>query len=76
MANLLDHIFEKLDLQHLNRAEVAEHLRYLEEIIIPTMPVSDQVKFLAYKVRLNRRLVQLDKSGYNFVSNVSLAPAN
>ena len=76
MQPLLDYIFGKLDLKHLDRDEVKDHLLYLEEIIIPTMPVAQQVKYLAYKVQLNRRLVQIDKIGcQQTVSKLSGAKA-
>ena len=60
-AGLLDFIFQGLEVQHLKRKEVMEHLDYLNEIITPKMAAPDQVKFLSVKVQLNDRLVQLDK---------------
>jgi hypothetical protein len=61
---LLDYIFQNLDVRTLNRNEVHDHLNYLNEIITPDMSVPDQVKFLALKVRLNDRLIQLDRINF------------
>jgi hypothetical protein len=58
---LLDFIFQNLEVKHLERKEVREYLNYLNEIITPGMSAPDQVKYLALKVKLNDRLVQLDK---------------
>lgn len=74
MQPLLDLIFGKLNVAHLNREKVYEYLRYLEEIIIPAMPVAEQVKFLKFKVALNRRLVQIDKVRYTTVAEYAPEP--
>jgi hypothetical protein len=58
---LLDFIFQNLEVKRLDRKEVREYLSYLNEIITPGMSAPDQVKYLALKVKLNDRLVQLDK---------------
>ncbi|WP_157433406.1 hypothetical protein [Adhaeribacter aquaticus] len=60
MQRLIDYIYTQLEEQHLSRVEVLEHLNYLEEIITPSMSIAEQVKYLAYKVQLNRRLIQMD----------------
>jgi hypothetical protein len=60
-AGLLDFIFENLEVEILNRKEVHDHLNYLNEIITTGMSAPDQVKYLALKVKLNNRLIHLDR---------------
>ncbi len=60
-GGLLDFIFANLEVQTLNRKEVTDYLVYLNEIITQDMSAGDQVKFLACKVKLNNRLIDLDK---------------
>lgn len=60
-GGLLDFIFQNLEVDNLNRKEVTGYLLYLNEIITTDMAAEDQIKFLACKVKLNNRLVELDK---------------
>ncbi|PSR57058.1 hypothetical protein AHMF7605_28030 [Adhaeribacter arboris] len=60
-SGLLDFIFGSLEVHKLNRKEVTDYLKYLNEIITKDMAPDDQIKFLACKVKLNNRLIQLDK---------------
>ncbi len=60
-TGLLDYIFKSAEIPTLNRQEVLDYLRYLNEIITKDMSTDDQVKFLATKVKLNNRLLELDK---------------
>ena len=64
MAGLLDYIFTNLDQRQLTRQEILAHLCYLNEIITPEMSVEDQVKYLGYKIKLGRKLTELDKRQY------------
>ncbi len=58
---LLDYIFSNLNTETLSRKEVIDYLRYLEEIITTDMKPDDQMNFLACKVKLNKRMITLDK---------------
>lgn len=61
-GGLLDYIFNRVEIDTLNRQEVKEYLAYLNEIITQDMSAEDKVKFLRCKVKLNERLVELDKN--------------
>ncbi|MGV3589006.1 MAG: hypothetical protein ACO1OF_18525 [Adhaeribacter sp.] len=60
MLGLLDFIFSNIDTQPLNRQEVLDHMHYLDEIITPGMPIPQQVKYYGYKIKLGRKLLELD----------------
>ncbi len=62
MSNgLLDFIFRNIQIEDLDRKDTNQYLLYLNEIITSDMSPENQVKYLAVKVKLNNRLVQLDK---------------
>ncbi|GEO04843.1 hypothetical protein AAE02nite_25070 [Adhaeribacter aerolatus] len=65
MAGLLDIIFTNTDTKNLTREEVLAHLHYLDEIITPAMPIPQQVKYYGYKIRLGRKLLELDIARVN-----------
>lgn len=58
---LLDYIFKNIQIEELDRTDTNQYLKYLNEIITSEMSAAEQVKFLAVKVKLNNRLIQLDK---------------
>ncbi len=58
---LLDFIFRNITVEELDRKDTLQYLVYLNEIITSEMSPENQIKYLAVKVRLNNRLVQLDK---------------
>jgi len=60
MGGLLDFMFERLDIESLPKPEVKEYLCYLQEIVPQLATNEDKVKFLGSRVRLNKRLVDLD----------------
>ncbi|QNF33857.1 hypothetical protein HUW51_14420 [Adhaeribacter swui] len=60
MVGLLDHIFDNIDIQNLDRGKVDEYATYLKEINNQNLPLDKKVKFLLVRVRLQQRLIQLD----------------
>lgn len=60
-VGLLDFIFRNIQIENLDRKDTNQYLIYLNEIITTDMSPENQVKYLAVKVKLNNRLVQLDK---------------
>jgi len=59
---LLDFIFQNLEVQGLSRKEINAYLNFLNEIITAKLTVPEQAKYLDLKVKLNNRLMQLDKN--------------
>ncbi|CAA9255774.1 MAG: hypothetical protein AVDCRST_MAG95-2086 [uncultured Adhaeribacter sp.] len=53
-------MFTTLNVETLNRKEVVDYLRFLNEIITKDMSSEDQSKFLACKAKLHERLTGLD----------------
>ena len=72
MAGLLDFIFTNTNITQLSRQEVLAHLRYLDEIITPAMPLPQQVKYYGYKIKLNRQLLEMDKASFYALVHRSL----
>ena len=60
MAGLLDFMFQRLDIENLPKPEVKKYLCYLQEILPQLAKNEDKVKFMGCRVRLNKRLVDLD----------------
>ena len=56
MKGLLDTIFLELDIEKLNEKKGREYLLYLNEILLQIESEAEFQKFLAIKVRLNKRL--------------------
>ncbi len=60
MKGLLDHIFDNLDIQSLDKQQVKEYQLYLQEILPQLSSNEAKIKFLASRIKLNKRLVDLD----------------
>ncbi len=61
MSGLLDFIFDSLNIKKLSREEVNSYLNYLNEIIPQVSSKEEKIKLLNFWVRLNFRLIDLDK---------------
>ncbi len=64
-VGLIDWIFQNLDSNKLNRSEILNYLKYLNEITRQERSVDRIVKYCSYKVSLEKRLVQLDQDILN-----------
>lgn len=71
-VGLIDWIFENLDIQNLDRKEVLEYLVYLREITNQDTYFSKTNKINGYRVKLESRLVQLDKELLESYSRIQL----
>jgi hypothetical protein len=61
MPGLLDFIFENIDIGNLDRVQVLNHTAYISEISRQNLTLDQKVKFLSIKVRLQKRLMDLDQ---------------
>ncbi len=66
MSGLLDHIFDNINIEKLERNEVLNYTAYLSEIANQNLTLEKKIKFLAVKIQLNQRLLQLDTKSTNF----------
>ncbi|PSR52099.1 hypothetical protein AHMF7605_00470 [Adhaeribacter arboris] len=60
MPGLLDHIFDNVDIEKLNRKEIMSYTAYISEISQQNLPLDKKLKFLTIQIRLQRRLLNLD----------------
>ena len=61
MRDLLDHLFNNLKIETLNREQAEEYLCYLKDILPQISSREEKVKFYASSVKLNQRLVEIDQ---------------
>jgi len=64
-VGLIDWIFQNVDPKTLDRPEVLNYLKYLNEITGQETSIDRIVKYFSYKISLEQRLVQLDKELFN-----------
>ena len=64
-VGLIDWIFQNVDPKTLDRHEVLNYLKYLNEITGQETSIDRIVKYFSYKISLEQRLVQLDKELFN-----------
>lgn len=64
MAGLLDYIFSTLDIENLEKENVMKYLCYLQEITPQVHTIEDTFKFCAYRVRLTKRMMDLDRKAF------------
>ncbi|QNF35703.1 hypothetical protein HUW51_01230 [Adhaeribacter swui] len=62
---LIDWIFDNLDVQKLDKKQVVDYLAYLKEISGQETSLKKSMKYYAYKVALENRLVYLDQEAIN-----------
>lgn len=74
MPGLLDHIFDNINIEELERSEVLNYLTYLSEIANQNLTLEKKIKFLAIKIQLNHRLLQLDKNINNRKKELYTSP--
>ncbi len=61
MRDLLDHLFNNLKVETLEREQVEEYLCYLKEILPQLSSGEERIKFFASRVKLNQRLIEIDQ---------------
>lgn len=64
MNGLLDHIFENINIEKLDRSEIKFFTKYLSEIFYQNLTTEQKIRYQKVKVRLDERLIKLDLLAY------------
>ncbi len=66
MTGLLDSIFNNLEEKNLDRNQIIDYIRYLDEIIAGGLPYEKEIAYQRIKLKLSKRLHELNKEQINF----------
>jgi hypothetical protein len=66
MTGLLDHIFHNLEGRNLDRSQIADYIRYLDELILGGLPLDKELAYQAIKLWLVKRLNALNRDQIKF----------
>ena len=58
---LLDHIFYNLEERDLDRSQIEDYIRYLDEIILQGLPSKKELAYQKIKLQLLKRLNRLNQ---------------
>lgn len=61
MTGLLDYIFHNVEERDLNRSQIEEYIRYLEELIEGGLPLDKELAYQDIKLKLIKRLSALNQ---------------
>lgn len=61
MTGLLDYIFYNIEERNLDRSQIEEYIRYLDEIIEGGLPTDKELVYQAIKLKLIKRLTELSQ---------------
>lgn len=66
MQKLLDHIFYNLEERDLDRSQIESYIRYLDELMLHSLPLEKQVNYHNIKLKLLHRLNKLNRGPSHF----------
>ena len=58
---LLDHIFYNLQKRDLDRSQIEDYVRYLDEIILQGLPLKKELAYQTIKLQLLKKLNKLNQ---------------
>lgn len=66
MTGLLDYIFHNIEERNLDRSQIEDYIRYLDELIEGGLPMDKEVTYQAIKLKLIKRLNELNRDQMKF----------
>jgi hypothetical protein len=66
MTGLLDHIFHNLEERNLGRSQIVDYIGYLDELILGGLLLDKELEYQAIKLRLVKRLNELNRDQIKF----------